>query len=162
MSSEYNQDQGLDAIDAMLRNGDLRRVPISTEIGEWMIGIAGNHVQSAATIATSDPHGASSLVYSAARKALTGLLYGQGLAVGPGVSAHHATVIHAVRVQLVPPHNKLFDAIDDLRSERNNSEYAHLQQLPISESDLQSDITAAQKVVDLCTRLIKTIALPNV
>ncbi|MCL2483326.1 MAG: hypothetical protein FWF43_07940, partial [Propionibacteriaceae bacterium] len=67
-------DQGRDAIDAMLKTGELQQVPASRDRADFLLSQADTHLATARRVAADDPEGAFALVYDAARKALVALL----------------------------------------------------------------------------------------
>src|SRR5260370_34079869 len=71
--------QGREAIDRMLADSELQRVPASREHADRLILQARKHLVSANEISEGDPAGGSARVYDAARQALTAGLENQGL-----------------------------------------------------------------------------------
>jgi hypothetical protein len=72
-------EQGREAIDRMLADGELQRVPASREQADRLVAQARVHVASALTVCDADPPGGYALAYDGARKALTAILENQGL-----------------------------------------------------------------------------------
>ncbi len=63
--------KGENTINALLGRRHLQQVAADTETAETLATTSERHVQSAATLADSDPEAAFSLAYDAARKAAT-------------------------------------------------------------------------------------------
>ena len=93
--------QGRDVIDRMLADSQLQRVPASREHADRLIVQARKHLKSADEVCDDDPEGGYTLVYDAARKALTAVLENQGLR--PTTRDGHLAVYDATRAQLDPP-----------------------------------------------------------
>lgn len=70
---------GVEAVKQMLTNGNLQKVVPSREAATAFLDAAEKHLVSALAITESDPDGAYSLLYDAARKSLAALLQTQGL-----------------------------------------------------------------------------------
>src|SRR5215472_8542742 len=73
------RNQGREVIDRLLAGGELQRVPASRDHADRLVRQARTHLASAAEISETDPAGGYTLVYDAARKALTAVLENQGL-----------------------------------------------------------------------------------
>ena len=84
----------------MLADSQLQRVPASREHADRLILQARMHLVRR-EISEGDPAGGYTLVYDAARKALTAVLENQGLR--PTSSRGHLAVYEATRAQLDPP-----------------------------------------------------------
>ena len=93
--------QGRNVIDDLLAHGRLTRVTPNRELADTLLAQARAHLASGTQVVQSDPSGAFSRVYDAARKALTAILVNQGLRAG-GDGAH-AVLAEAVTAQLDPP-----------------------------------------------------------
>jgi hypothetical protein len=93
--------QGRDTIDRMLASAELQRVPASREHADRLIRQARRHLVSADEISENDPAGGYTLIYDAARKALTAVLENQGLR--PTTRGGHLAVYEAIRARLIRP-----------------------------------------------------------
>ena len=60
---------GIDTIKKFIDNGDLQKVTASLDAAHGFLTQAAGHLDSAETVAVSDPTGAHALLYDAARKA---------------------------------------------------------------------------------------------
>jgi hypothetical protein len=89
--------KGQDTIHALLERGHLQQVAADSETAETLVTTSERHVQSAATLADSDPEAAFSLAYDAARKAATALLARQGLC--STTAGGHLVVVDAINAQ---------------------------------------------------------------
>lgn len=72
-------EQGRAAIERMVADGELQRVPASRTQADRLLTQARAHLGSAAKVRDDDPNGGYALAYDAARKALTAILENQGL-----------------------------------------------------------------------------------
>ncbi len=111
--------KGEDVIDGLLDKQHLQRVTADPATAEALIVMSHHHVQSASRICDSDPEGAFSLAYDAARKAATALLAQQGLR--PTTLGGHLAVVEAIRAQF--PGMGGLTSLDRLRRRRNQGEY---------------------------------------
>jgi hypothetical protein len=84
-------------IDRMRAASELRRVPASRQHADRLVLQARKHLRSADEISQDDPAGGYTLVYDAARKALTAVLENQGLR--PTTRGGHLAVFEATRAQ---------------------------------------------------------------
>lgn len=71
--------QGRSTVDALIGAGRLERVPASQQAAEAELVRARTHVGSAGQLLATDPEGAYTLAYDAARRALAAVLQNQGL-----------------------------------------------------------------------------------
>jgi uncharacterized protein (UPF0332 family) len=111
--------KGQDTIHALLERGHLQQVAADSETAETLVTTSERHVQSAATLADSDPEAAFSLAYDAARKAATALLARQGLC--STTAGGHLVVVDAINAQF--PGVAGLKSLDRLRRRRNQAEY---------------------------------------
>ena len=118
--------QGREVIDRMLADNELQRVPASREHADRLILQARKHLVSANEISQGDPDGGYTLIYDAARKALTAVLENQGLR--PTTRGGHLAVYEAIRAQLDPPLGQALRPFDRIRRRRHDVEYH--QQMP--------------------------------
>lgn len=66
--------QGRATIDSLLAHGDIERVPASQGAAEAELARSRTHLASARQLLASDPEGAYTLAYDAARRALAAVL----------------------------------------------------------------------------------------
>ena len=116
--------QGREVIDRMLAESELQRVPASREHADRLVLQARVHLVSANEISEGDPAGGYTLVYDAARKALTAVLENQGLR--PTTRGGHLAVYEATRARLVPCHPAF--AFSGSAWETRQCGYRHLSQ----------------------------------
>jgi hypothetical protein len=114
-------DQGRTAIEKMLADRFLQRVPASREHAETMLAQARQYAASARLLAPTNPDAGYVLAYDAARKALTAVLENQGLR--PTSRGGHIAVIDAVIAQLDPPLGSTQRTVGRMRTRRNRVEY---------------------------------------
>jgi hypothetical protein len=144
--------QGRDTIDRMLGDSELQRVPASREHANRLILQARKHLISANEICTDDPAGGYTLVYDAARKALTAVLENQGLR--PTTHGGHLAVYEATRAQLEPPMGQVLRPFDRIRRQRHDVEYPPTDAPQIDADDVREDAVKAIAIVDLSERLL--------
>ena len=113
--------QGREVVDRLLASGELQHVPASRKHADRLVYQARTHLTSAAEISESDPAGGYTLVYDAARKALTAMLENQGLR--PTSRGGHLAVYEAIRAQLDPPMGQVLRPFDRIRRQRHDVEY---------------------------------------
>lgn len=144
--------QGRDALDNMIDRGELERVPPSREHAELLLAQAHRHLDSARTIAKTDPAGAYQLLYDAARKALAAVLENEGLrATSRG---GHIAVREAVSAQLDPPLGVIFRPFDRLRRRRNQAEYPSAGQPGFVADDVDRDIPKVRQIVEAAAKVL--------
>jgi hypothetical protein len=113
--------QGRDVVDGLLARGRLTRVTPNRALAETLLAQSRAHLASSASVVQWDPAGAFTLVYDAARKALTAILVNQGLRAG-GDGAH-VVLLEAVMAQLDPPLGAVFRPFSWMRPLRNHTQY---------------------------------------
>ena len=146
----WNQGRGV--IDRMIAASELQRVPASREHADRLIRQARRHLVSAHDISDDDPAGGYTLVYDAARKALTAVLENQGLR--PTTRGGHLAVYEAARAQLDPPMGQVLRPFDRMRRQRHDVEYPPTDTPQISADDVREDAAKARAVVDLSERVL--------
>lgn len=144
--------QGRVTIDRMLANRELQRVPASREHADRLVLQARKHLISANEICEDDPAGGYTLVYDAARKALTAVLENQGLR--PTTHGGHLAVYEAVRAQLDPPMGQVLRPFDRIRRQRHDVEYPPTDAPQVGTDDVREDAPKAATIVDLSERLL--------
>lgn len=143
--------QGQDTINAPVERGHLQQVAADTATAETLVATSERHVQSAATLADSDPEGAFSLAYDAARKAATALLAHQGLR--PTTAGGHLAVVDAINAQF--PGVARLKSLDRLRRRRNQAEYPDPARYdPITPEEATEALDAAGATISATRRLL--------
>ena len=109
------------------------------------------HLTSAESTADTDPEGAFTLAYDAARKTDTALLAHQGLR--PTSSGGHIVIVDAMSAQF--PGVGGLKSIDRLRRRRNQAEYPDPQNYdPVTTEEVHDAIAAARASLDAAGKLI--------
>jgi len=144
-------EQGRAVIDAMLSAGELQQVPPSREHADRLLNQAAIDLVTAREVATTNPSGAYTLVYDAARKALVALLENEGLRP-TSRAGHHGTYL-AVQAQLDPPLGKVLRPFERMRRRRNEIEYPDFVQAPLTADDVEEDASAADGIIGLVKRV---------
>jgi hypothetical protein len=144
--------QGRDTIDRMLATAELQRVPASREHADRLIRQARQHLVSADEISEDDPAGGYTLIYDAARKALTAVLENQGLR--PTTRGGHLAVYEAIRAQLDPPMGQVLRPFDRIRRQRHDVEYPPTDAPQMTADDVREDAVKAAAIVDISERVL--------
>ena len=144
-------EQGRAVIDAMLAAGEFQQVPPSREHADRLLNQAAIDLVTAREVATTNPSGAYTLVYDAARKALVALLENEGLRP-TSRAGHHGTYL-VVQAQLDPPLSKVLRPFERMRRRRNEIEYPDFVQAPLTADDVEEDASAADGIIGLVKRV---------
>jgi hypothetical protein len=145
-------DQGRAAIDRMLADGELQRVPASREQADRLLAQARVHVSSALKVCDADPSGGYALAYDGARKALTAIVENEGLR--PTTRGGHLAVAEAVRAHLDPPMGRILRQFNRMRTRRHDAEYPPTDSPEITPDDVREDQTTAEGLIDLAASLL--------
>lgn len=147
--------QGRPVIDDLLSRGRLTRVTPNRDLAETLLAQARAHVVSCAAVVEADPAGAFTLVYDAARKALTAILVNEGLRAG-GDGAH-AVLLEAVLAQLDPPLGTTFKPFSWMRPLRNHTQYPAPERPTAQPQDVEEAIPAARSMVEAAAKVLDTM-----
>ncbi len=137
----------LPSLDQLLEEGRLERVPADPNMAASMLEEAKRHLLSAGQIMELDAVGAYSLLYDAARKAVTAHMLTSGYRAAPNRPGAHAAVVVYAAAAL--PSERLDDLIrnfDRMRRTRNRAEY---ELAIIGVKQLAADLHRAQRIVEL-------------
>lgn len=145
-------EKGREAIERMLADGDLQRVPASREQADRLIAQARTHIASAVKVCADDPAGGYALAYDGARKALTAILENQGLR--PTTRGGHVAVLEAVRAQLDPPMGRVLRQFNRMRTRRHDAEYPPTDSPEITADEVLEDRAAAESLISLAVRVL--------
>lgn len=148
--------QGRDAIEQLLADRELERVPASRDHADHLITQARQHLQSADGICDTDPAGAYALTYDAARKAFTAILENQGLR--PTTRGGHIAVYQAVRTQLDPPMGAKLRPFDRMRRQRNDLEYPSSNTPAIYSADVREDIAKTDAIIEIAATMLEQMS----
>ncbi|SEN54815.1 hypothetical protein [Actinacidiphila rubida] len=147
--------QGRTTIDALLGSGRLERVPASRQAAESELVRSRTHVGSARQLMATDPEGAYTLAYDAARRALAAVLQNQGLrATSRG---GHVAVYEAVRAQLDPPLGSVLRPFNRMRARRNEVEYRSSETPAVTAEEVAADVSKVEALVELAEKAIPTM-----
>lgn len=112
---------GIEIIKGLLATNSLQKVAPSREAATAMLNAAARHLESASLVAQTDPDGAYTLLYDAARKSLAAVLQTQGLR-STSRGGHYA-IQEAISAQFSkPPPREAFRPFGRLRRARNQIE----------------------------------------
>lgn len=149
-------EQGRGTIDRMLRDGEMERVHPDAESAAAMIRLARQQVATARREAGQDPVSAATVLYDAARRALTAVLENEGLR--PTSKGGHIAVLEAVRAQLDPPMGKVLRPFERLRRLRNDLEYGAMTTAIPDADDVGRDVPRVTDMIDLAERVIQEMS----
>ncbi|MFD4318871.1 hypothetical protein [Streptomyces sp. NPDC058548] len=147
--------QGRSTIDALIGSGGLERVPASQSAAEAELVRARTHVGSARQLAATDPEGAYTLAYDAARRALAAVLQNQGLrATSRG---GHTVIYEAVRAQLDPPLGAILRPFNRMRARRNEVEYRSSEAPTVTPEEVTADLAKVEALIELAEKAIPSM-----
>ncbi|WP_410607523.1 hypothetical protein [Amycolatopsis sp. lyj-109] len=148
--------QGRATIDALIARGSLEPVPASREAAEAELGRARTHVASALQLLDSDPEGAYTLAYDAARRSLAAVLQNQGLrATSRG---GHIAVYEAVLAQLDPPLGPLLRPFNRMRVRRNEVAYRSSEAPSVTAEDVAADVAKVEDLIGVAEKTIPSMS----
>jgi hypothetical protein len=144
--------QGRSTVDALIGSGELERVPASQQAAEAELVRARTHVDSARQLLSTDPEGAYTLAYDAARRALAAVLQNQGLrATSRG---GHTVIYDVLRAQLDPPLGPILRPFNRMRSRRNEVEYRSSEAPAVTSEEVAADLTKVEALIELAEKTI--------
>lgn len=144
--------QGRTTVDELIAEGHLEAVPASRQAAEAELDRARTHVASARRLMTTDPEGAYTLAYDAARRALAAVLQNQGLRVTS--RGGHRGLYEAVRAQLDPPLGAVLRPFNRMRSRRNEVEYRSSEAPAVAPEEVGQDLPKVEALIDLAAKAI--------
>jgi hypothetical protein len=145
-------EQGRAEVEQMLSARQLQRVPASRAHADRLMGQSARHLASAQSTAESDPEGAYSLLYDAARKSLWAVLENEGLR--PTTAGGHLAAFDATRAQLDPPMGGTLRPFDRMRRHRRDAEYPSADTPQLSSSDVADDFAKVEAIVRLAAGVL--------
>jgi uncharacterized protein (UPF0332 family) len=144
--------QGRAAIDTLIAEGELQRVPPSREHADQLLAQARRDLASAELLSGGNPKRAYESLYDAARMALTAVLENQGLR--PTSHGGHIAPYAAVAAQLDPPMGAVLRPFDRMRRTRNRSEYPSFTTPEVTADNVAADLPTAAAIVDTCASVL--------
>ncbi|WP_314171782.1 hypothetical protein [Streptomyces winkii] len=148
--SRWNQ--GRSTVDEMISRRELERVPPSRQSAEAELERSRTHAGSARELMESDPEGAYTLAYDAARRALAAVLQNQGLrATSRG---GHRAVYETARAQLDPPLGSVIRPFNRMRVRRNEVEYRSSEAPSVTPEEVAADLPKVEALIDLAEKTI--------
>ena len=132
-------------LDELVADGRIELVPADVPAAAALLEEAARHLSSAAAIASTDPNGAYSLLYDAARKAVTAHMLARGYRVAGGrLGGHEAVVRYAEASLSESPYSEHVAQLDRMRRARNRSEYGFA---TFGARQLEADLQHARGIV---------------
>lgn len=147
---------GVDAIKVLIAAGNLQKVAPSLESARGFLTQAAGHLDSAQSLADTDPTGAYTLLYDAARKSLAAVLQAQGLrATSKG---GHYAIQEAIGAQFTkPPPRDAFRPFGRLRRTRNQVEYDDI--TTITDEDVKAEISVVRSLHAMAEQLVEALPI---
>jgi hypothetical protein len=131
-------------LEALIGQGRIERVEADASAARDKLHEARHHLDSAVQI--TDPAGAYSLLYDAARKAIDAHMLMSGYRVTKSrLGGHEATARYAALVLGSGSHGESAQRFDRMRRNRNRSEYGAWQ---IGRSTVEADLVHARAIVE--------------
>ena len=145
---------GIETIKALIAAGNLQKVAPSLKSAQGFLAQAAGHLDSAQSVSETDPTGAYSLLYDAARKSLAAVLHAQGLrATSKG---GHYAIQEAISAQFTkPPPRDAFRPFGRLRRTRNQIEYDDI--TPITADDVEADSPVVRTLHAMARQLVDVL-----
>ena len=132
-------------VDELLEAGRIELVPADVPAAGALLEEATRHLGSAAAVASTDPNGAYSLLYDAARKAVTAHMLTRGYRVTSGRLGGHEAVVRYAEASLSDcPYSEHVAEFDRMRRARNRSEYGVA---TFGATQLETDLEHARAIV---------------
>jgi len=145
---------GIETIKELIVAGNLQKVTPSLEAAHGFLAQAAGHLDSAQSVAATDPTGAYSLLYDAARKSLAAVLQAQGLRATS--NGGHYAIQEAVNAQFTkPPPRDAFRPFGRPRRTRNQIEYDDI--TPITSEDVEADTPVVRALHATAKQLVEVI-----
>lgn len=133
------------------RGRELERVAPSTDHAQLLLAQAADHLHAAQSLAEDHPVSAYTVLYDAARKAMTAALATQGLR--PTNRNGHRAVQDALEAQLGRM-GGIVRPFRELRLRRHDSEYPALDTAPVTSDEVAEALQDAAAIVDAMTKLV--------
>ena len=147
-----NPGQGSKTVQKFIEGARLQQVVASRPHADRLLRQSRNHLLSALKLADSDPEGAYSALYDAARKALVAVLEVQGLR--PTTKGGHFIICEALEVQINPPFDDVIAPFNRIRKMRNAQEYPNLEQPELTSEDVLEDLAKSTRIVEIAQTLL--------
>jgi hypothetical protein len=148
--------QGEEFIEGMLERGQLDTVHPSPEHADLLMTQAEGHLAAAAPLVELHPPSAFTLLYDAARKAMTAVLAKQGLRP-TGKEGGHAAVEQAIEAQMGPNIQHVVRPFRRLRARRNEVEYPSIGDIPMTPEEVSDGLTDASGIIDLMKKFLPLV-----
>ena len=152
-----NPGQGSKTVQKFIEGARLQQVVASRPHADRLLRQSRNHLLSASKLADSDPEGAYSPLYDAARKALVAVLEVQGLR--PTTKGEHFIICEALEVQINPPFDDVITPFNRIRKMRNAQEYPNLEQPELTTEDVLEDLAKSTRIVEIAQSLLNQFSV---
>ena len=139
-------------LDRLVTVGQLQVVDPNGDHAKTLIRKATLHLTASESLLSIDGVGAYSLLYEAARKALTALLVNHGFR--PTRTGGHRVIPIACADLATSELKPLLNAFDRMRKSRNELAYPPSEYLDPDPQDVTDDLRKARKIVDECALLV--------
>jgi hypothetical protein len=128
----------------LVRDGRIERVPADLVAARSRVQEAKRHLASADILTGSDPTASYSLLYDAARKAVTAHMLAKGYRAANRPGTHRTVALYAEVTLAAGEAASHIRAFDRMRQVRNRSEYDHQ---PVTARVLSTDLVHARAIV---------------
>jgi len=152
-----NPGQGSKTVQKFIEGARLQQVVASRSHADRLLRQSRNHLLSASKLADSDPEGAYSALYDAARKALVAVLEVQGLR--PTTKGGNFIICEALEVQINPPFDDVITPFNRIRKMRNAQEYPNLEQPELTTEDILEDLAKSTRIVEIAQSLLNQFSV---
>jgi hypothetical protein len=139
-------------IEALIERGELEEVEPSAEHSNLLMAQAVGHLGAAEQLVLLHPPSAFTLLYEAARKAMTAVLAKQGLR-----PMSHVAVHDAIAAQLGPGERHVVQEFETLHTRRNQSEYRSPDDLPVTSEEAAEALDEVGVIVQAMVGLLPAV-----
>ena len=134
----------------LLAEGRFEHVAPNPRQASRMLKSCTQHLETADQRAAADPSGSYTLLYDAARKAVTAHMLFQGLRVTSRPGAHAAVAAYA-EAELAAIGGDHPAHLDRMRRTRNHTEY---EERPVTEAEVRNDLQHSRSIVQAVARAL--------
>lgn len=144
--------QGRSEVQQLIDEGFVERIVASREAADRMLVTARQHVESAETLADSDPDAAYAVMYDGSRKALAAVLENQGLRAT--TRGGHLAVYDVVRAQLHPPQGPVLRPFDRMRRRRHQTEYPSSEHPQVTADEVREELPKVEAIIETAAAIL--------
>ena len=146
---------GAPAVEGMVERGELDLVAPDTERALDLLAQSEEHLSAAERLGDLDLSASVTLLYEAARKAMTAVLAQQGLR--PTRAGSHWAVRDCVEAQLGPNARRVVRKFKALRRRHHEAEYPEMGGLPLTASEVADAVEDARGITEAMRALLPCV-----